>query len=90
MKRKFKEPDQFFMVGPYNINFYHDTYISNGKEYFGLEIIKFKGDEAVNRVWLYVQKILPNSYETSWNKLHQEKKLDALIKEKQNTKITIL
>ena len=90
MKRKFKETDQFFMVGPYNVNFYHDAYCSNGKEFFGLEIIKFKGDNAVNRVWLYVQKLLSNSYETSWDKLHQEKKLDALISLKQNTKIVIL
>ena len=89
-RRKFVEADQFFIVGDYNVTFYVDPYLSNGKEWYGVEIIRFDGQKEINRNWLYIQKLYDQTYPLAWKKLHREDLLRKLINYENNSRIVIL
>ena len=88
--RKFREEDQFFMVGDYNVTFYVDSYVNKGNEYYMLIISKFRANTEIARVRLYVKKLTNYTYSQTWEKLHNEAKLSELITYKENSRFAII
>lgn len=88
-KVRLREEDQFFMYGDYNVTFYWDPYISNGKEYYGLRIDSFDGDTPVAENWLYVPKVKENTYSDTWEKLHDKLVLSQLIRKPRNSRVIL-
>lgn len=86
--KKFRETDQDFIVGAFNVYFYADAYKGENADYYGCELIKFNGNAVVKRVWLYFRKESETTYRKIWERLHDESLLEKLINKREYSRVT--
>lgn len=81
------EEDQSFQIGPYNVNIYFDPYWSEGKWYYGCEIIEFNGSSPTKKKWLYIEKENTETLTNIWEKLHHKSVVKSLLNHPNYSKV---
>lgn len=90
VKSKLTEEDQSFSVGKYEITLYMDAYLSNGKEFYLLDIHEFnEDDDVVDSKNLYVVRTERETYPKAWECLHNENYVASLMNRKWYERITV-